>query len=342
MKLLKISLISVVIGLIIGSPLLAGKITQKEALERAKNTVQAQLGGENKELLDPIRNEIIAITQKNDGLIEEHSVDTIIENALVLHVEDQSHQDFAEEELAAALSLSEQCISASLKEKKGQDMGDPGYDLTEIEKTVQENADYMLALALEQNDQETHPALPQHQAPKLDVNTIVLQANKQKNATCGCHAAINAKAIQDVLNAGQPITAQNIQNQAKTYLGYIIKQTNNLWDNELINFAQKINLRHIQDFYLLHIDEHGSIKIPYNDTAAVYSALQNIKTTNKNLIHCICHMGPTNGGHWVLISIIKEPGKAPYLRYLDSVNGQVKPGSAPYKLIEFVYNATIA
>lgn len=348
MKMFKLILISVFVGLSLGSSLFAGKISQKQALERAEEAIQAQLGSENRELFEDVRNQISVI----NGTVEETEVTQIIENAVTLHVltlsaqqndsnetkyETDEESTGSDEELAHAIALSQ--ITGSKEEANEA----ASYELIQkLQQKEQEEADCAFAYSLEQEGQEAHPASAQHQAPQLDIRNVVLQANKQTGATCGPHAAINAQAINYLWKADKPITAHNIQNQAKIYHNYITKETNNLWDNELINFAGNINLLHIEDFYILHINKHAHIQIPYNNPEAVYAALQKIKTVHKALKHCICHIGPPKGGHWVLISVIKEPGNAPRLVYLDSANAEVKPGSAQHKLIEYVYNAVTA
>ncbi len=167
--------------------------------------------------------------------------------------------------------------------------------------------------------------------PALSTATIQLQANQQSGATCGYHAAFNAKAIQDLFKAGTPIDEKAIQHQARTYFRYLGKHDLEIAEI-IIDVGQKIGLKNV---YFLGYDRKNGVYPAgvLNEQEDLDTFFKTLQTKQAFLAHFICN----TGGHWVLISLFKQPQKPLRIIYLDSVNNSLKPDSIGYTFIQKIY-----
>ena len=163
----------------------------------------------------------------------------------------------------------------------------------------------------------------------------LLYANPQTGSTCGYHATFNAKAIQDLVQEGKAITEKNVQEYARKYFHHL--SNHSLETVEIIMLARVLGLKNV---YFLAYDKKIGVKPAgvFDVEHDLDTMLQTAKTKKAALAHFICN----TGNHWVLLSLIKKPGKKPYLVYLDSINGKVTLDSPSHKLITYLSAAIAA
>lgn len=66
-----------------------------------------------------------------------------------------------------------------------------------------------------------------------------------------------------------------------------------------------------------------------NDTNGNFIA--NINNTERSITHFLYNLGSYEGGHWVYVGIVKEPGKIPYIIHLNSTNNDSLQTSNEFK-----------
>jgi hypothetical protein len=125
---------------------------------------------------------------------------------------------------------------------------------------------------------------------------------------CGSRAVANALAVQDVIMSGQPLNSSIIRAQAAQYDRILV--------NRALEWSEVANLARRNKLFNAHImarmpKEQTDAEYPY----VVYSTDGNQSSINdlaasllmhgRMTAHIICN----TGGHWVLVTIIKQEGR---------------------------------
>jgi hypothetical protein len=153
-----------------------------------------------------------------------------------------------------------------------------------------------------------------------------IKVTQQTGCQCGSRSVANALAVQDLVCAGQPLTAGNIRSKASCYDRILINRV--IDDYELVQLALKNKLH----------NAHIVCKNPVFKDAALWpyivtsietwdNSLEAITTAIKNESNILMQLICNTGGHWVLLSIIKHEGQKPQILYMDSCNGQLQDSS---------------
>ncbi|HML19063.1 MAG TPA: hypothetical protein PKD74_00630 [Candidatus Dependentiae bacterium] len=173
----------------------------------------------------------------------------------------------------------------------------------------------------------------------VSIHHIVV--TKQGSDQCGSRSVANALAVQDVIMSGQTLNSSSIRAQASQYDRILI--------NHILEWAEVANLACRNNLFNAHI----MARIPKEQTEAVYPyvvystdgqehSLDDLATsllTHETMTaHIICN----TGGHWVLITIIKQEGHVPQMLYMDSCNGILQDDSAATAYICYLYNTCLA
>ncbi len=158
---------------------------------------------------------------------------------------------------------------------------------------------------------------------------------------CGSRAVANALAVQDVIMSGQPLNSSIIRAQAAQYDRILV--------NRALEWSEVANLARRNKLFNAHImarmpKEQTDAEYPY----VVYSTDGNQSSINdlaasllmhgRMTAHIICN----TGGHWVLVTIIKQEGRMPQILYMDSCNGRLQDNSAATKYICYLANTCLA
>lgn len=163
--------------------------------------------------------------------------------------------------------------------------------------------------------QATTPAALQNR------NLIYLPSLPQGANQCGHYAAINAKAIQTLVEQEKELTAANIQAEARNYVHLVPAQVTGEVSEILLRYGQSLNLHYL--YFIKHDKNTGFVPAglaPHVDEE-IDSFVKSIWVENK-VGHFICN----TGGHWILLSVIKRPGQEkPRIILLDSAN-PAQPG----------------
>lgn len=205
---------------------------------------------------------------------------------------------------------------------------------------TQAENDRALALALalsdvrlEDDDSRVIPLL--NQAPysitSQEMQQMFMHTNGQVGATCGYHAAINALAIQHLLDRGIKITQDAVKAEAQNHL-HLIQGAQNIEIGQIIEFvSHKAQLRNC---YFLAIQ--GNEIIPAGTgTDNNYSMQQLFDLFGTDRPLC-AHFILNTGGHWVVFTVVQQNQEI-QLFYQDSNNTVPEPGMAQYQLIQSIY-----
>jgi hypothetical protein len=164
-----------------------------------------------------------------------------------------------------------------------------------------------------------------------------LRVTQQTGNQCGSRSVANALAVQDVIGAGQALTALNIRAQAQHHNNILINRI--LSDREVSNLATR---NHLMNGYIMspipgNLQHFAGYSIA-NNTQVLNSLIRNIRTQHMIIAPIIFN----TGGHWVLITIIKMSGQTPQIIYMDSCNSPLQDNSVATLAINYLYQQAIA
>ena len=172
-------------------------------------------------------------------------------------------------------------------------------------------------------------------------NIIHFKATQQGPNQCGSRSVANALAVQEIINADEPLTSANIRNHAAHYDGILINQV--IEDDIVANLARE---NHLFNAHVLakspkeQTGEHPPYVVYSLDTQShsLEELIDSMLIESILTAQLICN----TGGHWVLISIVKQEGKKPLILYMDSGNGQLNDNSPATSFILYLYEHCIA
>ncbi len=167
----------------------------------------------------------------------------------------------------------------------------------------------------------------------LDVRHI--RTGGQTGATCGAHAAVNARAVQQIVQSGGDgqLTGAEIRSKAAALKSYI--QQENLYYDDIYHLAGRIGL----DNYLVMAfnNQMGNFyEATHSDSLGVQKSLNRIFSTIQSSAAGDYHFILNTGGHWVVVSVIKYRDQSPQMLYLDSGNQQLAEGSLGTSFIKYL------
>ena len=147
-------------------------------------------------------------------------------------------------------------------------------------------------------------------------------------------------AIQDIININEPLTPANIRAHAAHYDSILINKV--IEDDIVADLARK---NHLFNAHILakspkeQTGDHPPYVVYSLDTQShsLEELVENMRTEDTLTAHLICN----TGGHWVLVSIIKQEGKKPLILYMDSGNGRLAEDSLVTAIILYLYENCI-
>jgi hypothetical protein len=168
-----------------------------------------------------------------------------------------------------------------------------------------------------------------------------IEATQQTGVQCGSRAVANALGIQDCILAEQPLISANIRANASKYDHILI--------NQILEWNQVADLANENHLFNAHImaKTPSTQKNPVNpyivySTDAQEYSLDNLVETMLTHPTFTAHVICNTGGHWVLVTIIKQEGHIPQILYMDSCNGQLGDDSVATAYIHYLYDTCIA
>lgn len=175
--------------------------------------------------------------------------------------------------------------------------------------------------------------------PHVTVHHI--KVTQQTGCQCGSRSVANALAVQDLVCAGQPLTAGSIRSKASYYDRILINRV--IDDYELVQLALKNKLH----------NAHIVCKNPVSKDAALWpyivtsietwdNSLKEITTAIKNESNILMQLICNTGGHWVLLSIIKEEDQVLHILYMDSCNSRLQDSSFITACIKYLHAHILA
>ena len=153
---------------------------------------------------------------------------------------------------------------------------------------------------------------------------------------CGSRSVANALAVQDIIMAGEPLTSANIRAHATPYDRILI--------NRIIEWNEVADLARLNHLFNAHIlgktpkEQLGATNpyIVYSTDRQAHSLDEFIETLLIEptiTAHVICN----TGGHWVLVTIIKQEGQISQILYMDSCNSVLRDDSVATAYIQYLY-----
>ena len=168
--------------------------------------------------------------------------------------------------------------------------------------------------------------------------------------TCGFWSVFNAKAIDDNLASGAPLTSEFILKGTVKY-AHCITTKRPLWTEQVSLAAQKLNvdvvllgiypkygvLPLIADLALdekllagyrgRELTEDDQLRLMSENVDALVGQLiskfrrrVDMQPSPAAALHFICNVGSRRAGHWVLLSVVLLPQTLPFILVLDSTN----------------------
>lgn len=164
--------------------------------------------------------------------------------------------------------------------------------------------------------------------------------NQQQAAQCGSRDVAGTLAIQNLVGHDQPLTAQAIREEAHKLDHILINR--DLGGEEVWRLAQA------QKVYHCHVlgCTPGTNVIYCNGSTGYFQewqlkgVLQNVHGNDAVVAHFICNTGTKSDkiGHWVLISIVKQPGQPSLIICLDSMNWPLTNNSRVVTFIRYLHH----
>jgi len=151
--------------------------------------------------------------------------------------------------------------------------------------------------------------------PPVRCPVVRLNSLRQGGNECGVYALCNAVAIQECWQNNQAITSDNVQNhcgQAYNRFRQSNRNRQNLWCNQIVNAREALFGGTLSG------NNSAILGLRNNGTASpeVSRVVANFTTRRINSAHFVTHV---NGGHWVLISIVRNNNRY-NIYYMDSAN----------------------
>jgi hypothetical protein len=183
--------------------------------------------------------------------------------------------------------------------------------------------------------------------PSVTQLTVV----RQKALSCGYWSVFNLLAVQNCIQDGTPVTAQNVQRIAKMYIdGYLLER--GITENEVTIMAPDEELMQLgrdgglNNFFILHYMpeshelvrkriEPAGLNFIYNsernrsyDCDTIGRSKQDLKNSirNNQVTSCILLVP----GHFVAFSIVKDDQGQPRILFMNSTNGAMDSGARKF------------
>lgn len=206
------------------------------------------------------------------------------------------------------------------------------------------------------DDSRTGPLIPQEEnsLKEMKADTAhfkdlkIVDGQRQKNATCGSHAIINAWAIEQLLKDHKEITAANIFEITAPYFiegseypidrfihseevceqipKFIEKQIDQTDFKNRLNFLSYYygNVIDRRGFVLEEVGVHLTDKFTSDKSFEYSFRISDLSAQYKALLARPPHVEHflfNSRAHWVLASVVQEPGKNRVIYYIDSLGG---------------------
>lgn len=163
-----------------------------------------------------------------------------------------------------------------------------------------------------------------------------IMVTRQGPSQCGSRAVANALATQDLIHAATPLTSANIQARAHAYNHILINHV--IDDQEVRNIARTNHLMNAHIMSRRPAQQHEKSSPFIMQSIATYSHsldefVESMLTRQTITTNIICN----TGGHWVLITIVKQEGKIPQILYMDSCNSPLSDSSFATSCIKYLH-----
>lgn len=141
---------------------------------------------------------------------------------------------------------------------------------------------------------------------------------QQTGSSCGYHSVYNAQAVETLALAGMPLTAASIVQEAVQYRNFI--QRDAILGDTIIDLANQLG---IANLYCINGRNGLAFAGSSQDAQDGHQFLNDVRTQRQHVQPMIGHFVVNTGGHWVVFSVIKNPGQEATIVYMDSMNTQL-------------------
>ena len=169
---------------------------------------------------------------------------------------------------------------------------------------------------------------------------IHCRVTQQGSNQCGSRSVANALAVQNIIMSGEALTPANIRAHASHFDGILINRV--IEDNVVADLADTHGLENTLIMAKIPKEQKGVNEpfIVYSLDAQTHSLdalVENMLTNETMTAHIICN----TGGHWVLVTVIKQAGQKPTILYMDSGNAPLANNSIATDMIQYLYEHCI-
>lgn len=142
-----------------------------------------------------------------------------------------------------------------------------------------------------------------------------IQVTQQTGSSCGYHAVFNAKAVETLALQGRQLTAAAVVQEARQYRQHI--QRDALLADTIIDLANQLD---IENLYCVNGGRGLAFAGSSLGSQDGNQFLADIAAQRQPAHTMIGHFVVNTGGHWVVFSVVKQPGQEPTVLYMDSIN----------------------
>lgn len=160
-----------------------------------------------------------------------------------------------------------------------------------------------------------------------------IQVTQQTGSSCGYHSVYNAQAVETLALAGMPLTSAAVVQEARQYRNLI--QRDAILGDTIIDLANQLG---IENLYCINGRNGLAFAGSSQDAQDGNLFLNDVRTQRQHVQTMIGHFVVNTGGHWVVFSVIKNPGQEATIVYMDSINTPL----ARNRVAQTVGNALLA
>ena len=142
-----------------------------------------------------------------------------------------------------------------------------------------------------------------------------IRVTQQTGSSCGYHSVYNAQAVETLALAGRPLTAASIVQEAGQYRNFI--QRDAILGDIIIDLANQLG---IENLYCINGGNGLAFGGSSQNAQDGHLFLNDVATQRQHAQLMIGHFVVNTGGHWVVFSVIKNPGQEATVLYMDSIN----------------------
>lgn len=191
----------------------------------------------------------------------------------------------------------------------------------------------------------------------LPVDLKQLQVIRQyEPGSCGSRCIANALAIQQAVQTDKAINSQNIRMLSQKH-EHLHKGCHSMKSTQQMKLGHDYGLKNCycigldnqimcksalpSQFIIFDSTDYGTTNL-YQESELHESIIHNFRTNNNCTAHFICHLGTKQGGHGVLVSLVKKAGQPTKMFYMDSNNIPLLDNNQATAYIKYLFWSLVA